>query len=147
MAEAQRRATTVWKGDLAHGAGTVTLQSSGLAADLPVTWASRTEQSNGKTSPEELIAAAHSACFSMALSNTLAENGTPPGILETSATCTFAEANGGWKVSSVALTVRGSVPGIDASAFREAAAQAKDGCPVSGALKGNVDITVDAELV
>jgi lipoyl-dependent peroxiredoxin len=147
MAEAQRRAATVWEGDLAHGSGTVTLQSSGAAEDLPVTWASRTERSNGKTSPEELIAAAHSACFSMSLSHTLAENGTPPERLETSATCTFAQAESGWKVSSVELTVRGTVPGIDKTAFREAAAQAKDGCPVSGALKGNVEVSVIAELV
>ncbi len=147
MAEAQRRAETVWEGDLEHGSGTVTLKSSGLGGDLPVSWASRTERPDGKTSPEELIAAAHSACFSMALSNTLAENGTPPHKLETAATCTFAQADGGWKVSSVQLTVRGTVPGIDATGFREAAAQAKDGCPVSGALKGNVQISVEAELV
>ncbi len=147
MADAQRRAETVWEGDLTHGNGTVTLRSSGIGGELPVTWASRTERSDGKTSPEELIAAAHSACFSMALSHTLAENGTPPDRLETSATCTFAEVDGGRKVASVALTVRGMVKGIDAAAFREAAAQARDGCPVSVALKGNVDITVSAELV
>ena len=145
MAEAERRADAVWEGTLAEGAGTVTF-ASGAIPPLPVTWSSRTARSEGKTSPEELVAGAHASCFCMALSHTLAENGTPPQRLEASATVTFAEADGGWKVASSRLTVKGTVPGIDATAFREAAEAAKDGCPISGALKGNVAVSVQAEL-
>jgi len=145
MAEAQRHADAVWEGTLAKGSGTLTF-ASGAVPDLPVTWASRTARSEGKTSPEELVAGAHASCFCMALSHTLAENGTPPERLEAGATVTFAEAEGGWKVASSKLTVKGTVPGIDAAAFREAAEAAKDGCPISGALKGNVEVSVEAEL-
>lgn len=145
MAEAQRHAEAVWEGTLARGNGTVTFASGAIPA-LPVTWASRTQRSEGKTSPEELVAGAHASCFCMALSNTLAENGTPPERLEASATVTFAEVEGGWKVASSRLTVKGTVPGIDAAAFREAAEAAKDGCPISGALKGNVELSVEAKL-
>lgn len=146
MADAQRRAHAVWEGSLAQGAGTVTLDSSGLARDLPATWASRTARSEGKTSPEELIAAAHSTCYSMALSHILGEAGTPPVRLETSAVCTFAPVEGGFRIASVELSVKGEVPGVDAAAFAAAAEQAKDGCPVSQALKGNVALSVKAEL-
>lgn len=146
MADAQRRAEVVWEGSLAQGSGVVSLKSSEAAGPLPVTWASRTARSEGKTSPEELIAAAHAACYSMALSHVLGENGTPPERLEVSATVTFAQVEGGFKVASSALTVRGTVPGLDAGAFLDAASAAKDGCPVSGALKGNVEISVTAEL-
>ncbi len=146
MADAERRADAVWEGSLARGNGRVSLISSGAATDLPVTWASRTERSNGLTSPEELVAAAHASCFCMALSHTLAENGTPPDRLEASAVVTFAEGESGWKVASSRITVKGTVPGMDAAAFREAAETAKDGCPVPGALKGNVDLSVQAEL-
>ncbi|HEY8338998.1 MAG TPA: OsmC family peroxiredoxin [Egibacteraceae bacterium] len=140
-----RKATTVWTGDLFSGKGTTTFDSSGLASDLPVSWPSRTEEPGGQTSPEELIAAAHSACFSMALSNILAKAGTPPERLETSATVTF-DTEGGPHISKIALTVRGTVPGADADAFAEAANAAKDGCPVSKALAGNVEMTVEATL-
>ncbi|MFA4966036.1 MAG: OsmC family peroxiredoxin [Thermoleophilia bacterium] len=146
MAEAQRRAEAVWEGSLAQGSGVVTLKSSELAGPLPVTWAARTAHSEGKTSPEELVAAAHASCYCMALSHILAENGTPPERLEASATVTFAEAEAGWKVASSALTVKGTVPGIDAASFRDAADKAKDGCPISGALKGNVVLSVAATL-
>jgi osmotically inducible protein OsmC len=144
MANAERTATTVWEGDLAHGNGITSLKS-GAAPDLPVTWASRTERSDGKTSPEELVAAAHSSCFSMALSHALAESGHAPERLDVSATVTLS-LDGGPKVSSSHITVRGVVPGIDADAFKQAAEGAKDGCPISGALKGNLELTVDAEL-
>jgi osmotically inducible protein OsmC len=144
MASAERTATTVWEGDLAHGNGILSL-TSGATGDLPVTWASRTERSDGKTSPEELIAAAHASCFSMALSHGLAESGHPPDRLEVSATVTLS-LDGGPKVSSSHLTVRGTVPGLDADGFAEAAKGAADGCPISGALKGNLEITVDAQL-
>ena len=128
------------------GSGVVSAASSGLFTDLPVTWASRTEDSGGKTSPEELIAAAHAACYCMALSNGLGTAGTPPEELEVSATVTFEQVEGGWKVASSALTVRGDVPGATAAAFQEAAEAAKDGCPISGAMKGNVELSVEAEL-
>jgi osmotically inducible protein OsmC len=144
MASAERTATTVWEGDLAHGNGILSL-TSGATDDLPVTWASRTERSAGKTSPEELIAAAHASCFSMALSHGLAESGHPPDRLEVSATVTLS-LDGGPKVTSSHLTVRGTVPGLDADGFAEAAKGAADGCPISGALKGNLEITVDAQL-
>jgi osmotically inducible protein OsmC len=146
MADAPRRADAVWQGSLAQGSGEVSLVTSGAAGPLPVTWASRTERSNGKTSPEELVAAAHASCYCMALSNTLAEAGTPPEKLETSVTVTFKEVEGGWKVGTSEITVKGWVPGIDEAAFKEAAAAAKDGCPISGALKGNVELSVEATL-
>ena len=146
MADAQRTAEAVWEGSLAQGTGEVTLTSSGAAGPLPVTWASRTSRSEGKTSPEELVAAAHASCYCMALSNILGEAGTPPERLEASATVTFAQVEGGFKVASSALKVKGTVPGIDAAAFRDAANKAKDGCPISGALKGNVELSVEATL-
>jgi osmotically inducible protein OsmC len=144
MANAERTATTVWEGDLAHGNGVLSL-TSGAAPDLPVTWASRTERSDGKTSPEELVAAAHASCFSMALSHELSESGHVPERLDVSATVTLS-LDAGPKVSSSHLTVRGVVPGIDADAFAAAAEGAKDNCPISGALKGNLELTVDAQL-
>jgi osmotically inducible protein OsmC len=147
MADAERRARAVWEGDLAKGSGTVTLESSGQGGALPATWASRTARSEGKTSPEELIAAAHSTCFSMALVHGLTEAGTPPTRLTTEATCTFGPTEGGFKIASMELSVKGEVAGIDAAAFAAAAAAAKDGCPVSQALKSNVAIGVTAELV
>jgi lipoyl-dependent peroxiredoxin len=144
MASAERTATTVWEGDLAHGNGTLSL-TSGATGDLPVTWASRTERSDGKTSPEELIAAAHASCFSMALSHGLAESGHPPDRLEVSATVTLS-LDDGPKVTTSHINVRGTVPGIDADDLVEAAEDAAKNCPVSGALKGNLEITVDAQL-
>jgi osmotically inducible protein OsmC len=146
MADAPRRADAVWQGSLTQGSGEVSLTTSGAAGPLPVTWSSRTERSNGKTSPEELVAAAHASCFCMALSNILAEAGTPPDKLETSATVTFTQVEGGWKVGTSAITVKGWVPGMDDAAFRKAAEGARDGCPISGALKGNVELSVEATL-
>jgi osmotically inducible protein OsmC len=145
MATAERRAEMVWEGDLAKGSGTVKV-GSGATGELPVTWASRTERSEGKTSPEELIAAAHAACFSMALSNALAEGGAAPERLEVSATCSLDRVAEGLKITSMDLDVRGRVPGLDPDRFRDAAEQAKNGCPVSGALKGNVEIRLNATL-
>jgi lipoyl-dependent peroxiredoxin len=144
MASAERTATTVWEGDLAHGSGTLSL-TSGATGDLPVTWASRTERSDGKTSPEELVAAAHASCFSMALAHGLAESGHAPERLEVSATVTLS-LDDGPKVSSSHITVRGTVPGLDADDLADAAEDAAKNCPISGALKGNLEITVDAEL-
>lgn len=144
MATADRRANVVWKGNLFNGSGTLDLASSKAVEDLPVTWASRTERPNGKTSPEELIAAAHAACFSMALSNVLDEGGTPPESLEISATCTFDISN--VKITTMVLDVRGRVPDLDAEGFQNAVDQADQGCPVTNALRGNLDIQVNASL-
>jgi osmotically inducible protein OsmC len=141
-----RSASVTWTGNLANGNGTINNVTSGAFGDLPVSWPARTEEPNGKTSPEELIAAAHAACFSMALSGRLTRNETPPEQLSVTATVTFDKTDAGWRIASSALTVRGTVPGIDAETFRSLAESAKDGCPVSTALKGNVDLSVDAAL-
>ena len=139
-----RTMTTTWRGSLLEGAGTIGAAGSSAFGELDVTWASRAEEPNGKTSPEELIAAAHSACFSMALSHGLAQAGTPADRLDTSATVTFVPGEG---ITKVALTVRGIVPGIDAEAFAAAAEEAKVGCPVSKALASVPEISLDASLV
>ena len=143
MAMAERRAEVVWEGNLTEGSGRFTV-GSGAMGELPVTWASRTERSDGKTSPEELIAAAHASCFAMALSNVLDQGGTPPERLQINAVCTFDVDD--VKVSSVDLDIRGRVPGLDAEDFQTAVEQADQGCPVSNALRGNVDIRVSASL-
>jgi lipoyl-dependent peroxiredoxin len=144
MATAERRAEVVWSGDLKKGSGTFDLVSSGGAHDLPVTWASRTERADGKTSPEELIAAAHASCYAMALSKTLAEQGNEPEELNISAVCTFDVDQE--KVTTMVLDVRGRVPGLDAEGFQNAAEQGEQACPVSNALRGNVDIQLNASL-
>ena len=141
-----RRAEVSWTGDLTSGSGTVSAISSGAFDSLPVTWAARTESSDGKTSPEELVAAAHASCFAMAFSADLGRAGTPPERLEVSADVTFDKLDAGWRVVSSALTVRGVVPGMSAGDFVAAAEKAKDGCPISQALKGNVALSVDAAL-
>jgi osmotically inducible protein OsmC len=139
-------AHAVWSGDLVHGKGSFTLDS-GVTGELPVTWAGRTERTPGSTSPEELIAAAHAACYAMAFSGILAGKGTPPTKLEVTATSSFAPTDGGFKIDSVELHVRGQVPGMDQAAFEAAAREGEQGCPVSNALRNNVRITVQAELV
>ena len=139
-----RRASATWSGDLPTGHGTVTAASTGIFRDQPTTWASRTEEANGVTSPEELLAAAHASCFSMALANVLAQQGTPPTDLSTSATVTFVPGTG---ITTSKIEVEGQVPGIDEATFGRAADEANDGCPVSLALKGNVEVSVDARLV
>ena len=141
-----RRAAVTWSGPLATGSGIITEVTSGAFGGLPVSWPARTEDANGMTSPEELIAAAHAACFSMSLSGKLGRNNTPPDNLEVSATVTFEKHEAGWVIASSALTVTGTVPGIDAETFRTLAEAAKDGCPVSSALKGNVALSVEAKL-
>ncbi len=143
---ATRSAHAVWSGDLLSGNGVVSATTSGTFSDMSVSWKARTEEPGGSTSPEELVAAAHASCFSMALSAGLGRAGTPPTKLEVDATVTFEQIEGGWKVASSALRVVGTVPGIDADAFKAAAEGAKDGCPISGALKGNVELSVDATL-
>ncbi|MGV9555507.1 OsmC family protein [Streptomyces sp. NPDC003401] len=137
-----RSAHTVWEGSLTEGNGVVAFDSSGAIGEQPVTWAARTQEANGKTSPEELIAAAHSSCFSMAFSHALTGAGTPPTKLVTSADVTFQPGEG---ITGIHLTVEGTVPGLDEDAFVAAAEQAKVGCPVSQALKA-VPITLSAKL-
>jgi len=141
-----RRADATWSGDLLTGSGTVSATTSKAFKDLPVSWAARTESSDGRTSPEELVAAAHAACFSMAFSNGLAKAGHAPQRLKVSAEVTFDKGDAGWRVTQSKLTVRGRVPGMSAEAFLAAAEAAKDGCPISQALKGNVALSLEATL-
>ncbi|WP_223985767.1 OsmC family protein [Arthrobacter sp. NicSoilB8] len=136
-----RTAHTVWNGDLMTGAGNTTLDSSGLG-NFDVTWKARAEAAEGKTSPEELIAAAHSACFSMAFSNALAQAGHTAEEINTKADVTFQPGTG---ITGSHLTLVGRVPGISADDFQRLAEEAKTGCPVSAALTG-IEITLDATL-
>lgn len=143
---AARQASVTWTGNLASGSGVVSATTSQTFSRLPVSWASRTGADSASTSPEELIAAAHASCFAMALSGGLGRSGLTPERLEVSSTVTFDNVDGNWKVVSSELKVRGSVPGMDPAAFQQAAEAAKEGCPVSQALKGNVTLSVEASL-
>ena len=143
---AVRLAHATWEGDLLSGNGVVSAESSGSFSRLPVTWASRTEAPEKRTSPEELVAAAHASCYCMALSAGLARAGTPPERLNVSAEVTFDKVGDGFKVVSSRLAVQGRVPGADSDGFGKAAEAAKDGCPISQALKGNVELSVEATL-
>lgn len=145
MPIATREAQILWEGSLASGAGTVS-SGSGALGELPVTWASRTEQPDGKTSPEELIAAAHASCFAMALSLMLGEAHTPPERLTVKAQCTLDEVEGAPKITDVKLSVHARVPGADEASFAAAVDRARALCPVSNALRGNVEIDVRSEL-
>jgi len=138
-----RKADVIWQGDLMSGSGTIASVTSGAFGALDVSWASRSEEPNGKTSPEELIAAAWASCFSMALSHGLAQAGHAPERLETSATVTFQPGEG---ITKGALSVKATVPGIEAAAFNEAAETAKQNCPVSKALAGIPEVSLDASL-
>ena len=139
----ERTADVTWRGSLMQGSGTIDSTTSGKLAPLDVTWASRAEDPQGRTSPEDLIAAAHASCFAMALSHALAEAGSPADELHASARVVFVPGTG---ITKSELSVRGRVPGMDADAFREAAEGAKAGCPVSQALAGVPEITIDAQL-
>ena len=143
---AVRTATVTWQGDLASGRGSVSSGTSDTFLDLPVSWAARTEAPGGKTSPEELLAAAHASCYAMAFSAGLARAGTPPEHLHISAEVTFDKRDAGWTVISSALSVFGRVPGATHESFTQAAEAAKDGCPISRALAGNVELSVEATL-
>jgi osmotically inducible protein OsmC len=143
---ATREARAVWNGDLMSGTGMVSAVSSGKFSDLPVSWSARTEAPGGKTSPEELLAAAHASCFAMALSAGLARAGTPPSRMEVRSRVTFDKVGDGWSVVSSELEVKGDVPGAEAAKFVAAAEDAKDNCPISRALKGNVKLSVKASL-
>ena len=143
---AVRQARAVWNGDLATGSGEVSSLTSGKFSALPVSWGARTEAPQGKTSPEELLAAAHASCFAMALSAGLARGGTPPKKLEVTSKVTFDKVGADWTVVSSELEVRGEVPALDQAGFAKAAEGAKDGCPISRALKNNVKLSVKATL-
>ena len=144
MATAERRAEVVWHGDLQSGSGTFDLASSGAWTGANVSFATRTENPNGNTSPEELIAAAHASCYAMALSNVLHEGGNDPEELRVNATCVLDM--GSLKITSEVLDVTGRVPGIDADGFQQAVEQADQICPVTNALRGSADIQVNATL-
>jgi osmotically inducible protein OsmC len=139
----EKTAKVTWQGDLPTGRGTIERVGSGAFGPLDVSWPVRIGEEEGLTSPEELIAAAHASCFSMALSNVLAKGGNPPQRLEVAATVTFVPGTG---ITTSALDVSGTVPGLEEAAFRTAAEDAKDNCPVSKALRGNVDLSVSARL-
>ncbi len=141
-----RRAEATWSGDLATGNGSVTAATTHVFENLPTSWKARTEQAEDMTSPEELLATAHASCFSMACSNELAKAGTPPTRVDVSVEITADRRESGWTVLAAAITVRGRVPGATPESFREAAEKAKDGCPISRALKGNVELSVEATL-
>jgi osmotically inducible protein OsmC len=139
-----RRADATWSGDLLSGRGNVTAATTQVFTELPTSWASRIGEPEGVTSPEELLAAAHASCFSMAFSNELAKAGTPPTSVSVSVAVTGDKLDTGWTVLSAAITVRGAAPGATETSFREAAEKARDGCPISKALKNNVELSVDA---
>jgi osmotically inducible protein OsmC len=141
-----RLATATWQGDLLSGSGNVSADTSKAFGPLPVTWASRTEESDGRTSPEELVAAAHAACYAMAFANILAKDGSQPNRLDVTAKITFDKIEAGWRIVSSALTIRGDVPGISADRFVELSEQAKVGCPISNALSDDIALSVEATL-
>ena len=148
MAEVTRTAEVHWEGDVRQGRGKIDLASSGTAGGLPYSLPTRaSESAGGETSPEELIAASHAACYATALSGVLTRGGNPPASLDASAEVAVAKASGGgFEITRSALDVRGRVPGLDGQAFEEAARQAERACPISNALRGNVEITVNARL-
>ena len=141
-----RRAEAHWSGDLPGGGGAVSAATSGIFSDQPTTWRARTEASEGKTSPEELLAAAHAACYSMAVSNELAKAGFAPERVDVTVEVGADKTDAGWTVLSSAITLRAKVPGVDAATFDEKAEAAKGGCPISRSIMGNVEITLDATL-
>jgi osmotically inducible protein OsmC len=141
----ERSANAVWEGDLMGGSGTVSTQS-GVVENETVTWRSRAEQADENTSPEELIAAAHATCVSMALAHGLAQAGTPAKRLESEGTATFDQTDDGFRLTTMKLSIRGEVDGLDEDGFRRAAETAAENCPVTQALKGNVEVSLDASL-
>jgi osmotically inducible protein OsmC len=141
----ERTASAVWQGDLMEGSGEVST-GSGVLRNATVKWSSRAEQADENTSPEELIAAAHAVCVSMALAHGLAQAGTPAQRLESEATATFDQTDEGFRLTEMKLSIRGQVEGIDGVAFQEAAEAAKDNCPVSQALKENVEVSLESQL-
>jgi osmotically inducible protein OsmC len=143
---ADRSATASWNGTLAEGGGTVSLTTSGVLRDAAISWRARTAQSEGQTSPEEMLAGAHAACFAMAFTNTLVKAGHQPQGVDVTATCSFEQGDGGWSVTRMHLEAEATVPGIDDAAYQDLAAQAKASCPISRAIANNVEISLDARL-
>ena len=141
----ERTASAEWQGDLMSGSGTVSTES-GVVRDATIKWSSRAEAADENTSPEELIAAAHASCVSMALAHGLAQAGTPAQRLESKATATFDQVGDGFRMTTMRLEVRGEVDGLDEDTFNKAAQDAKDNCPVSQALSDDVEVTLDASL-
>jgi lipoyl-dependent peroxiredoxin len=146
MPKATREARVVWEGTLLEGQGQLFAESSEVMVGMPVTWASRTEEPAGRTSPEELLAAAHASCYAMAFAASLTRAGTPPDRLEVHASCVFEKVDDGWKVSTMDLEVHGRVRGMDQAGFEEAAKAGEEGCPISAAIRGNVEIRLKAVL-
>jgi osmotically inducible protein OsmC len=143
----ESRAEARWEGDLMTGKGSVSSRTSGVLREAGLTWKARTEAAGGTTTtPEELLAAAHASCFAMALSHGLSQQGKKPQRLEVAVKVTFGPKSGGFSVQESAIEVKGTVPGLDAAAFQKAAEAAKDGCPISQALKNNVKMSVQAKL-
>jgi len=141
-----RQAEANWSGDLLAGGGSVSATSSGIFSDQAITWRARTEASEGKTSPEELLAAAHASCYSMAVSNELANAGFPPERVDVTVVVSADKTDAGWTVLSSAITLRAKVPGIDQATFDKQANAAKGGCPISRAISDSVEITLEATL-
>jgi osmotically inducible protein OsmC len=142
----ESRATATWEGDLVNGHGTASA-ASGVFKNAGLSWKARTEGAASHTTPEELLAASHAGCFSMALSHALAQAGKPATKLETTCVVTFGpKSGGGFEVKSSRLTVKGRVPGLEAAKFSELAEGAKNGCPISGIMKNNVEMSVEAQL-
>lgn len=140
-----RTATVTWEGNLPDGKGTIQ-SGSGALSSLPVTWTSRVETPEGKTSPEELLAAAEAECYAMVLTNMLSQGGNPPARLQVTATCTVERVEGGLKITMMHLDVRGEIPGVDSETFSRMAQEADQKCPVSNAIRGNVQTSVNARL-
>jgi lipoyl-dependent peroxiredoxin len=143
----ERKATVVWEGDLQSGAGRLTTRTSEVLVSMPITFASRVEDARGRTSPEELLAAAHAACFAMSLSNTLAKAGTPADQLKVEATCGLERGEEGLRIATMRLSVAAMYDGAEPGALEEAARTAEERCPVSRAIRGNVEITIDARVL
>ncbi len=141
-----RRAEANWSGDLLSGGGAVSAATSGIFDNQAITWRARTEASEGKTSPEELLAAAHAACYSMAVSNELAKAGFPPARVDVTVVVSADKTDAGWTVLTSAISLRATVPGVDEATFNQQAEAAKGGCPISRAISGSVEITLDAVL-
>jgi osmotically inducible protein OsmC len=145
MMAVERSAKATWEGDLMEGSGEVSTES-GVVSNAKVTWSARAVEADENTSPEELIAAAHATCVSMALANGLAQAGTPAKRIESEAKATFDQKDGGFRLTTMQLSIRGEVEGLDEEGFRRAAEEAAENCPVSQALKGNVEVSLDASV-
>jgi osmotically inducible protein OsmC len=141
-----RSAAANWSGDLLSGGGAVSASTSGIFENQAITWRARTEASEGKTSPEELLAAAHASCYSMAVSNELSKAGFPPERVDVSVVVSADKTDSGWTVQTSAITLKAKVPGIDQATFDQQAEAAKGGCPISRAISSDVQITLDATL-